>query len=87
MKLIRNISLVMILLVALAVEAQIVLRHWDESTGLPSDQIRSFSTLDDGRIAARIPNGLIVFDGSDFNIHYINRGSSTLSDTTRKTSM
>lgn len=53
--------------------ANITFRHWNESDGLPSDQIRSFATLDDGRIAIRIPNGLIVFDGTDFKQHYIDR--------------
>lgn len=69
------LSLLILVAISMAAHssAGIVFRHWDESIGLPSDQIRSFSTLDDGRIAMRIPNGTVIFDGSHFKLQSIDR--------------
>lgn len=53
--------------------AQLKFRHWDESRGLPNDQIRFISTLDDRRIALRTPAGLMLFDGQEFTDHRLDR--------------
>lgn len=52
---------------------RLVFRHWEESSGLPSDQIRGFVKLPDGRMAVRTPAGLLLFDGSGFKEAYIDR--------------
>lgn len=58
----------------LTLSGEVKFRHLDESKGLPNDQIRSFMTLDDGRMAIQTPNGIMLSDGSHFSIHYLDRG-------------
>lgn len=69
----KSYLLLVTLFVSFLANGQIVFRHWDESHGLSSDQIRNITTLDDRRMAVRIPNGLMMFDGTKFSMHHLDR--------------